>query len=308
MKLKKAIEASKQVCSKIGKKALAILDAVMPYVLGIAVLVLIVTCGLAYKEYKKIEVLKNTVKVLGGRGGGSGVIIEHGPAGSKVLTNNHVCEVVARGGKIELTNGNQHLVTSYAQSALHDLCILTVQSDLGTSATIAKQAPAKFSNIKISGHPSLLPAVITYGHVSGTELIDVFMGVKPCSEEQVREDVSCLFFGGIPIVKTFESVLVTALIMPGSSGSAVYNDDNEVVGLAFARQQGLGYAYTVPTAYMLNFLQNEPKNFKIINYQSDAGGPEMQTKPEYKQRIKNKCSQAQDPELIKICSKLINSK
>jgi len=54
--------------------------------------------------------------------------------------------------------------------------------------------------------------------------------------------------------------LVTATIMPGSSGSGVFNEDMELSGLAFAGSGDLGYAWTVPYEDMMYFLNKELEN------------------------------------------------
>jgi V8-like Glu-specific endopeptidase len=42
------------------------------------------------------------------------------------------------------------------------------------------------------------------------------------------------FVGGIPDIMQYDSTLVTATIMPGSSGSGVYNENKELAGVVFA--------------------------------------------------------------------------
>jgi S1-C subfamily serine protease len=72
----------------------------------------------------------------------------------------------------------------------------------------------------------------------------------------------CALFGVMPIIVTYNSTLVTGLIMPGSSGSAVFNKDGEISALIFAGAQGLSYGFVVPYEYVRDFVTTELKNAK----------------------------------------------
>lgn len=193
-----------------------------------------------------------------GNSGGSGVILSSSESMSYILTNSHVCQVIKNGGKVTAPGGT-YTVTAYLPSAIHDLCLVYVSGNLHASAKLAQQAPDLYNGeASISGHPELLPNVITKGHYSGRMVIDVLMGMRPCSEKEAQADpLTCIFFGGYPIIKTYESNLVTATIMAGSSGSGVFNSKGELTNLAFAGSGDLSYAYVVPYEYLVNFLGRE---------------------------------------------------
>lgn len=284
-KLDKVIKTIESKLPNLAKEAIFVL-----------VIALIAGAAWLYKENKEARITDATVMITSLKGGGgTGVVISNGPLESRILTNNHVCEVVKKGGAVTTNSGKQHLISRIAQSSLHDVCLVYVQSDLGVSAKIAKNAPAKFSSASISGHPNLLPTVVSYGHIADNQIINVFMGVRPCTEaDKETEDgaMMCAFFGGIPVLKTFEATLVTAVIMAGSSGSAVYNDAGELAGLAFAGSQGLSYAYTVPFSYVINFLNNEPKNEQIVNYEVSLSELLASRSRKYYKHILNKCGNA----------------
>lgn len=201
---------------------------------------------------------------LQGTSGGSGVIISNSPSQSVVLTNNHVCEgALKKGGKIRLVSGEEHIVTGYVPDSEHDLCVLSVASDLKNSIKIAKSAPSLYAPATITGHPALMPNVITNGHFGGRQIISIMVGVRRCTEKDLKDPQMgpfCMFFGLAPIIRHFESQIVTATIMPGSSGSAVLNGDGELSGLVFAgNAQGLSYAYIVPFESVRNFLNNDAR-------------------------------------------------
>lgn len=272
---------------------------IAPVALGLAGIVSVFLAATNIFNSKKDDKLTSAtvmVKSLSG-GGGTGVIISHSPSQSTVLTNNHVCEVVKFGGTVQLSNGDNYLISQYSPSKLHDLCLLYVQQDLKAKSEVAKDSPELYTKAVVSGHPNLLPTVITRGHFSKSEIIQVFMGIRACSRAEMLDEelnMICGFFGGMPILKSFNAVLVTALIMPGSSGSAVYNSDNEIAGLVFAGSGNLSYAYTVPYSYVSNFLYNEPHTPVTINYELDIKRElqRQESHTSYFKYIIKKCSDA----------------
>ena len=112
--------------------------------------------------------------------------------------------------------------------------------------------------IYISGHPNLYPHVLSEGYVTETVNINVATSNKPCDAETSKKyPIDCIFNGDYDSVRR-EAVLVTALISPGSSGSGVFNDKGELVGLAFAAGGGnLGYALVVPWKFLNYFVKVE---------------------------------------------------
>ncbi len=221
--------------------------------------------------FQPTDLIESTVKITNtiGNSGGSGVILSSSSSGSIVLTNAHVCRVVEYGGKVTSKTGS-FLVSGYKKSNLHDLCMIEVKGDLGVSTPIAFSAPrAYYEEATISGHPRLLPNVVTRGHFSGTAIISVLVRFDKC--EAGNKDLRCIFFGGIPVIKNYESTLVTATIMPGSSGSGVYNKDDKLVGLAFAGSNGLGYAWTVPYEYLTYFVYREAKTLSYTSPSNIVG-------------------------------------
>ena len=192
--------------------------------------------------------------------GGTGVILSSSLLQTKILTNSHVCKAIEKGGLV-VGKAGTFLAQSYKHSKLHDLCIITVSGDMRYTTKVSNSPPVAHKEMaSISGHPALLPNVVTTGHFSDRKIIRVMSGYRPCSEEEMSNPINafiCLITGGMPIVKQYESTLVTATIMPGSSGSGVYNSYNELVGLAFAGSGSLGYAQTVPFESLKLFLNNE---------------------------------------------------
>lgn len=196
--------------------------------------------------------------------GGTGIIIVSGSSESSILTNDHVCRAIKSGGIVRSKSGD-YQVASIIESEVSDLCLVQVMADLGVNTNLSKHEPRMYEEAQVSGHPALYPNVVSKGHFSGRDIITVMTGMRPCTDEELSGPLGmvCMFFGGMPVVKSYESLLVTATIMPGSSGSGVYNSNNELAGVVFAGSEGFGYAWTVPYNQVLNFLFREHRHLKV---------------------------------------------
>ena len=199
------------------------------------------------------------------RSGGTGVILDSNPGVSHILTNKHVCGLVQVGGKVITDSGKRYPVDAYRVYSKHDLCLIEVNADLGVNIKVAESAPEEYETSIVVGHPALLPTMITVGHFSKAQIINLMVGLKECDGTEEGEDaLMCMFIGGKPIIKTFQAQATSSLIMPGSSGSAVYNTKGELSGLIFAGRQNLSYGYLVPWEYVNDFLKNK-RNYKLEN-------------------------------------------
>lgn len=252
-----------------------------------------------------------------GTHGGSGVILSSSQTRSEILTNSHVCRVVENGGMVK-TKNREYAVTSYKHSKTHDICLITVDANLRINTAVAKETPDPYyETARISGHPSLFPNVVTSGHYSGKKVISVMTGVRPCTEEDIKDErkvILCMLMGGIPEIKRYESTLVTATISPGSSGSGVYNDKGELTGLVFAGAGNLGYAWTVPYEFLINFLEKEQQTIEAsrpnntIDIFSGQGSGRNQLKPNFNEieainKVYEVCENPKD-KMKQFCSNL----
>lgn len=254
-------------------------------------------------NHNPTDTTKNTVMITNkaGNSGGTGVIYKSTKDGSLVLTNAHVCGVVENGGLVRTTEG-QYQVQSFLKSQISDLCMIFVSSDLKENTKLAKKESKVFDSVKVSGHPALLPTVMTYGHFSDRQIITVMTGTRPCTATDAEDPLNnlyCGFFGVVPVLKSYESQLVTATIMPGSSGSGVYNKNNELAGLIFAGSGDFGYGWIVTydqVAQFLNFESHYSK-FTLVDQTLNA---ETKKNVETKEMVK-KCVNAVDPNVLNIC-------
>lgn len=192
--------------------------------------------------------------------GGSGVILQSSPSESIVLTNAHVCGVVKFGGVVTSSSGIPAFVTHYKVSKVHDLCLISVSTDLNASTKLAYSPPKKYDRATISGHPKLLPNILTFGHFSDKLIVQVMIGSRDCTPEEYADPdtaLFCIFTGHLPVVKTYESIVVSATIQPGSSGSGVFDSNHRLAALVFAGSGDLGYALAVPFEYIDFFINTE---------------------------------------------------
>lgn len=241
-------------------------------------------------------------------GGGSGVIIESSRYSSKILTNAHVCEILKNGGLVRTVGGRVHAVSYYQVSAFHDICLATVSANLEMSTSFSRRSPRMYEKATVSGHPNLLPNVLSSGHFSGNKIIEVLTGVRKCQNSDFKNPntrLFCDFFGVIPIIKAYETVLVTAMIMPGSSGSGIYNSDTELSSLVFAGNRNMGYAFAVPYEYVGNFLANELESSEKV-YPNYTFSPfdlraKAKSQNETLQKIKTSCKNVDQQKLKKVC-------
>jgi S1-C subfamily serine protease len=226
-----------------------------------------VSCFLVYalldleKEHMYRRIWRNTVSItnMSKNSGGTGSILSSSSSESTVLTNKHVCEIAKSGGLLVNTSSNESfMVVSYIEYPLHDLCLITVAADLHGRTVVSNRPLEMLEPVLVSGHPLLLPTIQSGGHYAGDLIITVMTGLRACTEEDMKDPgtaLGCVFSGGFtPAVSRFQSIVISSLIQPGSSGSAIYNNNGEIVGVIFAGRGDLGYGMGVPLAYVRNFL------------------------------------------------------
>lgn len=209
-----------------------------------------------YRPSKVSEFYKTSVRIYNPdeSSGGTGSVFRSFDNATHILTNKHVCRLVEQGGIIEHA-GNKYDVTHYKKFPTHDLCLVRIKTGLSINTVISDVIYKRSITTYVSGHPNLLPHIVTKGHMSDRIDIKLVVGVKKCKEGD--NDIRCAWFGGKPVVKTFDSQLISNLIKPGNSGSAVFNGKGEIVGVVYAGDsRGFSFGYIVPQIYVIFFVQN----------------------------------------------------
>lgn len=190
-------------------------------------------------------------------GGGTGVIYHSTDKHSFILTNNHICKAVEHGGVVVKDN-SKHIVRGYKPSKLHDICLIYVDGNLGVDTEVVDKAPELYTEATIAGFPRLAPETVVHGHFSKLHTISIQVGERACTSAEFQTYGLQCMFGGLPIVEKYPAQFVTATILPGNSGSPVYNNDGEIAGLVFASDsRDLAYAEVVPQAFVKKFLTEE---------------------------------------------------
>lgn len=191
------------------------------------------------------------------KSGGTGSILQSNSKASYILTNKHVCRLVEQGGSVYY-HDEMIKVTHYKKFPDHDLCLIRVDKNLGINLSVSSEPAELSSTAIVSGHPNLLPHISSVGHLSEIQQIELLAGITPCTEKDMAENpMFCIFLGGMPVIKKLDAQLISNFVMPGSSGSAVFNKRGELIGVVFAGQgEGLSYGYMVPQLPLLYFTQN----------------------------------------------------
>ena len=245
------------------------------------------------QEYASTSVM---ITRYDGRTGGTGVIISSKRNQSQVLTNAHVCSLLKNGGIIR-SDSNKGVVKSYQVSQVHDLCLITTNTNFHINTVISDNQPEVYDDAIVSGHPHLLPNIVTHGHFSQKEIVNILTGFRRCRITDLFGDNAeyCQHLGVIPIIKSLEAQIVSATIMPGSSGSAVFNAKGELSGLVFAGSGAFGYGMIVPQEYLVSFFETELPMLEPI-YPSNSN-----SKPKNEVNWKSACSKPATRKIQKAC-------
>jgi S1-C subfamily serine protease len=205
------------------------------------------------------EFAETSVKILNMRetGGGSGVILRSSKEGSEILTNRHVCEIAEKGGWV-ISRQGKHSVMAIKKSDQHDLCLVQIKEDLHVATEVAEKSPKFGDEAIVSGHPKLYPHTISRGTFSDRMSVDIMVDVRDCTKEEINKDPFTCLLMGFPIIKTYDAQHTSALILPGNSGSAVFNSDGKIAGLVFASgSRELHFGIIVPHQYVKFFVDVE---------------------------------------------------
>lgn len=236
-------------------------------------LTILLTLGLAsigFADMSKVTAksLNNVTVMVSNKtksSGGSGVILKSSDKGTLVLTNSHVCGVLKKDGGLISTNKGDFLVERYKRSNKHDICLVEIVSDLNKSTKIANNVEFG-EKVYVSGHPYLLPNTLTEGYLSNALEITLLIDVKKCTEKEMKNSAFlCFWYNGMPIIKNFTAQTTSAFIAPGNSGSGVFNEKGEIIGLAFAGiGRGISHGLIVPLEYIKLFMNEEEKELKWV--------------------------------------------
>ncbi len=160
------------------------------------------------------SVVTVSVVASSGSGTGSGSIIQSNSTSSYILTNNHVVEGAAIGGKItvEFSNGDTAEATIVGRDSTYDLAVIKVS--LGNLPVIAIGDSSALSigdPVIAIGSPLGLSSTVTSGIVSALN--------RPVTT------------GSTSVTSFIDAIQTDAAINPGNSGGALVDAQGRIVGV-----------------------------------------------------------------------------
>lgn len=181
--------------------------------------------------------------------GGTGFAVKAPSGDEYILTNRHVC-----GDQKELLVTSAALPRPIVKKVIevskeHDLCLVEVPKGLKAQNI----APISLigSKIYVVGYPRLLPITPRDGFI-----IDRSSLLLPAEYDENGEClppfVEMQGWLGKVCLEPYDSIIITAEIHPGNSGSPLINRNGDVVGIVFAGNGVQGAA--VPLEYIKRFL------------------------------------------------------
>ncbi len=157
---------------------------------------------------------------------GSGFILDE----HTIVTNHHVVEEAGR-LEVMLADGTDVTVTGSTYATNADFATITTEESLSPAVTLSDTSAERHDYIYVVGYPEGDVLVVSSGAIEGTEF-DAF------------DHASFVF-------------TTSAQAAPGSSGSAVYNVDGQVVGVLYAGNHESGATLVIPVV-LLNMFLNTP--------------------------------------------------
>ena len=157
---------------------------------------------------------------------GSGFILDE----HTIVTNHHVVE---NSGRLEVTlsDGTDVAVTGSTYATNADVAIITTPDTLSPSVTLSDTSARRGDSITVVGYPD-------------GDVLAVSSGTIEAIESDTLDNASFVFS-------------TTAEAAPGSSGSAVYDDEGEVMGVLYAGNEDGAVTFVIPVVLLSAFL-NDP--------------------------------------------------
>jgi S1-C subfamily serine protease len=194
-----------------------------------------------HNHYLRWNVGESVVKVVSPQtdeSGGTGFAVKGASGEDYIMTNRHVCGVGTAGlVKIKFHDGTFLYKRIKHIDKVHDLCLiegvkglkpLDIGKDLGVGEFLY-----------VVGHPALRPLTVSSGEYIGREDIELAAEVETreaCSGRVLELPPIYRFIYGVEFLclLKYESMVTTAVIYGGNSGSPVVNRWGQLIGVAFA--------------------------------------------------------------------------
>jgi S1-C subfamily serine protease len=156
---------------------------------------------------------------------GSGFILDE----HTIVTNHHVVENPGR-LEVTLSDGTEVTVTGSTYATNADVAIITTTESLSPAVTLSDTSAERDDSITVVGYPEGDVLVASSGRIEAVE-------------SDTLDNASFVFS-------------TNAEAAPGSSGSAVYNEDGEVMGVLYAGNEDDGVTLVIPVVLLSAFLDS----------------------------------------------------
>lgn len=192
------------------------------------------------------------ILTLSGNSGGTGFNVKY-RGKTAIVTNDHVCAVHV-GGYVIVKNdsGQKFRKKILKRNEVRDLCL--VEGIPGYTATVGENAPERFETLKVIGHPFLKMTTISNGQYLGSGVEFIMKQANEAGECADTEEVVETMFGRYCAL-AMELSSTSIEIHPGNSGSPVFNDSNEVVGVINSADNRDNKGMFVPLSYLKDLLE-----------------------------------------------------
>jgi S1-C subfamily serine protease len=199
---------------------------------------------IGFSESERAALRIRNVGCLSGSMGSGFAISDH-----TFITNRHViCGADLL--QVSTFDGQDVQVTTVGAAVIADLAVVHAAQTLPATVHLAKADPPIGTAVMAMGFPLGGPITISHGHVLG-------YGKDPAG------------WSSLPMLRN------DAPIAQGSSGSALLNDDGELVGVVYALT-GPGSSYAVPVEILTKLLHDR----KSFSYYAPCGGAPPSPAPE----------------------------
>lgn len=197
-----------------------------------------------------------------GTSGGTGFHVK-APSGKMYLvTNGHVCKGVEKDGVVyvRLGEGDTSVPRNVIQeSPSTDLCLVEPLPQ-ARAVKLSEKDPESGDILAAIGHPRLFQITKTQGITIGPRKVEFIQSFNPepgtCDEpKNVRKEITLLFWKIPACLVAVDAIQTTITILPGSSGSPIFDEQFRVKGIAFASDES-AWAAIVPVTQLNTFLRH----------------------------------------------------